>query len=337
MRAQRNAFTLIELLVVIAIIAVLIGLLLPAVQKVREAAARAKCANNLKQIGLACHSFECANGCLPTNGSWTIKSGPGFVGVPYSVHARLLPYVEQAALYQQVDLTISSARQPGVVGQRIPLFLCPSDPNDRPSTLTPPTYPTTYGAGQGDWFTEDWTIGRFGNGAFPGVAWPSQRGVRLLDITDGTSTTVGFAEVKAFGPFVDRALNFPSPPPPPATPAEVLALGGSFISVGIAGPAVGHISWAEGFQQFTGLTFVFPPNTVVSYVNPADGKIYDVDWGGGTGILYGAITARSYHAGGVNALFLDGSVRFVTDAIPQATWRALGTRNGGEAVDGSAF
>jgi prepilin-type N-terminal cleavage/methylation domain-containing protein/prepilin-type processing-associated H-X9-DG protein len=324
---RRLAFSLVELLVVIAIIAVLIGLLLPAVQKIREAAARTKCMNNLKQIGLACHNYHDTNGCLPPNGSWTTALSPTtFGGIPYSVHARILPYIEQAALYQQINLYVSAASQPAVVGQRIPIFVCPSELNDHLSSQSPPTYPTSYGAGSGDWFCENTATGQFGNGVFPGVSWPNERGVCLTDITDGTSTTVGFAEVKALGPLLLYGSNIPRPAPPPSTPADLLALGGTF------SPTFTHPSWAEGAVSFTGFTFVFPPNTAVLYVNPADGRTYDVDGGGGPTVVYAAITSRSYHSGGVNVGLADGSVRFVNNSIGQDTWRALGTRNGGEVV-----
>ena len=200
---RRLGFTLVELLVVIAIFAVLIGLLLPAVQKVREAANRGKCMNDLKQIGLAVHQFHDLNGHLPPNGSWQTAISPvSFAGVSYSVHARILPFIEQEALYRQANLDVSPWTQPEVDGKRLAVYLCPSDPNDHPSSGTVPTHPTNYGAGWGDWFTEDFQTGRFGNGAFPGVNYPSRGSIRLTDITDGTSTTVGFAEVKGFGALI---------------------------------------------------------------------------------------------------------------------------------------
>jgi prepilin-type N-terminal cleavage/methylation domain-containing protein/prepilin-type processing-associated H-X9-DG protein len=323
---RRSAFTLIELLVVIAIIAVLVGLLLPAVQKAREAANRSRCANNLKQIGLACHQFADANsGFLPPSMSGATNSN-NFPGIPYSAFARLLPYVEQTALAQQVDLKASAYTQPAVLRQRMAAFLCPSDPNDKLSASNPLTYPATYGFGWGDWYVQYYPTGQGGNGAFPLVAYPSQYGVKLVDITDGLSATVGAAEVKAFGPWLVRSSGLGANIPAPDTPADVVALGGQFLA------DTAHISWAVGFLSDTGITFAFPPNTNVPYTNPADAKTYDIDWVGGGTYNYGAMTSRSWHNGGVNALLMDGSVRFISSSIDQATWRALGTRNGGEVV-----
>jgi prepilin-type N-terminal cleavage/methylation domain-containing protein/prepilin-type processing-associated H-X9-DG protein len=328
MSPSRRGFTLIELLVVIAIIAILIGLLLPAVQKVREAAARSKCQNNLKQIALACHNFENALGSLPPGGVYPVAATQAD---SYSVHARILPYIEQASLYQLVDLNQAATAQPTVTGQRIATFLCPSEVNDVPRASTPPRYPQTYSANFATW--QVWTpaTGTGGDGAFPLVNTSVNKGLKITDYPDGTSNTVGFAEVKAWGEYF---LGGSPTSQPPDTPAALLALGGSLKAATI--PTTGsHTGWTEGQTFQTGVTFVFPPNTVVSYTAP-DGTAHDVDYvssrdgSSATAISYAAMTSRSYHAGGVNVALMDGSVRFVTNSIGQATWRALGTRNGGE-------
>jgi prepilin-type N-terminal cleavage/methylation domain-containing protein/prepilin-type processing-associated H-X9-DG protein len=327
---MRKAFTLIELLVVIAIIAVLIGLLLPAVQKVREAAARIQCSNNLKQIGLALHNYENTNKRFPANGTYPVG---GTSADSYSALARILPYVEQGNIYQLVDLNASAISQPTVVMQRIPIYLCPSEVNDKArDTSTPVRYPHNYGANEGTWFVLDPTTGQSGNGAIP-----LNRGLSAAGgYPDGLSNTVGFAEVKAYSSYllggVPKTLNAL----PPNSASDLLALGGSLKE------SVAHTGWTEGQTFQTGLTFVLPPNTPVPFTDPG-GAVIDVDYvsvrDGSSATLpsYAAMTSRSYHSGNlVNVLLMDGSVRSVTGTISLATWRALGTRNGGEVL-GSDF
>jgi prepilin-type N-terminal cleavage/methylation domain-containing protein/prepilin-type processing-associated H-X9-DG protein len=231
--SRRTAFTLIELLVVIAIIAILIGLLLPAVQKVREAAARAKCQNNLKQVVLAAHNYESANGVLPP------RKGTAYVGGSYysndaTPQALILPYVEQASKYSQFNFNYKTwndtdVANPGPVvngpdgkpinlaarSQDIPIYLCPSDPSDvrRPADWAdngdndPSQYPEgrlNYMACIGDTSTfvpiagvNDATWNRFG-GVFANPAAPASqpvKGTPIVGIADGTSNTAMFAEV----------------------------------------------------------------------------------------------------------------------------------------------
>ena len=182
--ARRTAFTLIELLVVIAIIAVLIGLLLPAVQNVREAAARVKCANNLKQIGLSVAAFEFTNQYLPPNGYASTNTPTSFSGDSPSVLARVLPFLELDSIYRLVDFrNAPNSNQDAVGTNRVGLFICPNEQNDRPFRPVPATYPTTYGANMGDWLVWNGNLGRGGTVRFRRPAsrargafgWPTSR------------------------------------------------------------------------------------------------------------------------------------------------------------------
>ena len=330
----RRAFTLIELLVVIAITAILIGLLLPAVQKVRGAAARAKCQNNLKQLGLALHNHMDAQGGLPANGNYAWSGSAVTTTNAWSALARVLPEIEQESLFRGIDFTTSYSTQVAVSSKRVATFLCPAEVNDRgqgtDATYGNKHWPISYAACQGTWATL--TAKAAGMRTGDGVFGPNRR-TRPADVSDGLSNTLAAAEVKAFTNRLGGAsttTTYPTPPSPPGTPAELFAFG-----TGTFNPAsYTHVEWVDGKVHETGFTTVFPPNTQVTYSSA--GTDYDVDvvLAGETspGDTLAAVTSRGYHTGGVNALLLDGSVRFVANAVSQATWRALGTRAGGEAV-----
>src|SRR5262245_25182135 len=157
------------------------------------------------------------------------------------------------------------------------------------------------------------------------------RRLRLTDVVDGTRNTLGMSEGKTFTPVLRDGNSRPVVGATiPATAAEVLAYGGTFK------PDGGHVEWVDARSIQSGFATTFPPNTVVPY--STGGDTYDVDFTsrreGTTASLptYSAVTARSFHAGGVNALLIDGSVRFMTNGIAQTTWRALGTWAGGEVI-----
>ncbi len=320
---KRGAFTLIELLVVIAVIATLMALLLPAIQKVREAADRIRCLNNLKQMGIALHNYENAMSVFPPAGAYPI----GGTGDSWSVQAHLLPYLEQANLQNLINWNASYAAQPLVTGQRVPTYICPSEINDKPRPDGAIThYPLNYAVNLGTWRVYDPMSGEGGDGAFS-----VNGGVAVRSFRDGMSNTLGLAEVKAYTPYLrDGGNPNATNAARPSSPAAIASLGGDFKSNS------GHTEWVDARVHQTGFTTVFSPNTKVPYVST--GESFDVDFNSSregkttNRITYAAVTARSYHPRLVNALIMDGSVRSFGNDIRPEVWRWLGTRTGGEPI-----
>jgi prepilin-type N-terminal cleavage/methylation domain-containing protein len=337
---RRRGFTLIELLVVIAIIAVLIGLLLPAVQKVRESASRAKCSNNLKNLSLAVHNHEVAMKVYPPSLNapvgGTFATGNGSWGVI----GRILSFIEQDNAGAKIDLEVGYDQPPNSTGGmaffRIPAIVCPSERNDRirvKADGSPNSYPINYVVNFGTWKVWNPVTGEGGDGAF----FPNAR-LTPAAFLDGTSNTLMFSEAKMYTPYARNGTGAASATPP-ATVADVA----SFISglpdkkMGATpNDCTGHTEWPEGRVHHSGFTTVLTPNTRVSVVH--NGIDHDADGNSqqegrsATLATYAAITARSYHTGLVNVALMDGSVRSIRNTIDLTTWRALGTRGGLETA-----
>ncbi len=304
---RRPGFTLIELLVVIAIIAILIALLVPAVQKVREAAARIQCTNNLKQIGLALHNHHDSKKCFPPG-----NAKPNGFGV----HSLFLPYVEQSALFTQIDFTKTAATNTGPMAIPVPIFHCPSDPQSAvPTGWAGNSYAGNYGSGI-TW-GGDATVS---NGVFYHVTGTT--GARFADISDGTSNTAAFCE-RLKGDWSNSTstprsdlINPKGVNPASADEAMNVCRAADFKDLSLQWYSNFGSVWIQGNQNVM-YTHASPPN------DPACAYPQNFTM---------TMPASSAHTGSVNLALCDGSVRTITSTIAIATWRALGTRNGNEPI-----
>jgi prepilin-type N-terminal cleavage/methylation domain-containing protein/prepilin-type processing-associated H-X9-DG protein len=298
---NRHGFTLIELLVAIAIIALLIGLLLPAVQKVRESANRVRCENNLKQLGLALHHFHDNYGAFPAGYLCRVRPDPTATAPGWGWAAQLLPFLEQDALGRQIDLSVpvEDPAHRAVRTQGLRLFVCPSDRETGVFTVqdaggTPladaatNSYAACYGAG-GE--IADDPAG--GNGLF----FRNSR-VRFADVTDGTSNTLALGE---------RAALFTQTP-------WAGAVSGGTTRVTPGAPVLGSAVEAAPTQTLA--------HTGSHTINDPDADPDDF---------------FTPHAGVGNFLFGDGSVRPIHARLPLPILQALSTRAGGEVVDANSF
>ena len=349
-------FTLVELLVVIAIIGILVSLLLPALSSVREAARGAACKSNLKQIGLAVKMYESANRCYPPSFEFdpTVKVDEIMKGGnngSWSIHGRLLPYMDMDWAQDMVDLD-KGYDDPvnldtGIPLMRVPGYLCASEEfdqvrlkdNDEDGIDEPYIYPQNYGFNFGSWLVYDSSTKTAGDGSF----FPNSR-LRPRNFTDGESRTLCAADVKAYTPYVRNVKSDPGERPTTveelATEAKEAKKEGQ-MKVGVdKNNCTGHTEWCDGRVHHSGITTVFKPNTFVAceLTGKKDGvtKIYDIDFNSGQEgkwdkfpVTKAAITSRSYHPGHVNVLMMDGSVHTIEDDIDPLEWQNMGSRNGG--------
>ncbi len=324
----------------IAIIAVLISLLLPAVQSAREAARRMSCTNNLKQLGLGIHNYETIVGALPPSivliGSGNTVSG--WIG--WSVSGRILPLMEQGPLFSSINFSYSgeSPENITVARQSVSVLICPSEPDPAPAAANVGiSNVTNYGFCMGDWFV--W-------GGFRGPqnrsAFGPNRSRRWSEFRDGMSMTLLASEGKAKQPLyrdcggLSRVNDPANVPAPGASPGDIVPE----YQGGGCEYKTGHSEWTDGQAHHVGFTTAWTPNTRSIGRSPA-GEPVDLDITGQRekrgGPTFAAITARSYHPGGVNVLLADGSVRFVKDGIAGTIWRSMGTISEGEVISADAY
>jgi prepilin-type N-terminal cleavage/methylation domain-containing protein/prepilin-type processing-associated H-X9-DG protein len=358
-RSRARGFTLIELLVVIAIIAVLIALLLPAVQSAREAARRAQCTNNLKQLGLACHNYESTNGVMPMGTVYPCNVGQTCQGWGHGYLVPLLQYFEQSVLYNAYNCSVGSngvangiwVANTTVFLTQVNSFLCPSDTPQLKTVLV------NYMANMGGPFALYGYSGiivpnaGLGAGSPPatvsGLPSATCGPIKIRDITDGMSNTAmisegasgtsnlngalagsGKAELRAW--FSITTTDYT----PSAAGIQTYLAACKSIPSGTA-PVSGIRGqyWYLGYPAYVNYNFynhAGPPNSRSCNTGVLAGNTWGMDY-------WGTNPPSSYHPGGVNIGFGDGSVRFVKDTVGQQAWWGIASRNGGETISADAY
>ncbi len=340
---RRRGFTLVELLTVIAIISILISLLLPAIQQTRESARQMQCRNHLKQFGLALSNYHDQHRvfpriCFEGSGSGS-ASRSGWQG--FSVHTMLLPFLDQAPLYQALNLNLYSLTglpNSELKNRSIPVFLCPSDVGGKAVGGAGNNYVVSGGPS----LIMISPIPGEGIGGSPGIAiqerdqigmFNMRRSISWKHLTDGTSQTIAVSEGIIGDGDRDRyrlgdlvkGTSFPAGFPNTFASADQLA---SFAS-GCETNSSDHFSsshkeWINGMPGQTAFNTLNPPNSSAADCH----ECTSCGWYDSRGVW----NSRSRHTGGVNVLMADGSVRFVSQTLDLLTWQRLGAINDGNPI-----
>jgi prepilin-type N-terminal cleavage/methylation domain-containing protein/prepilin-type processing-associated H-X9-DG protein len=336
-----RAFTLIEVLVVVAIIGLLIALLLPAVQAAREAARRSQCVNNLKQLGLAVQNYSDVNGALPP----AAATGPEWSN-NFSMKARVLPFMDQDALFNSLNMSFwqDSAQNATSLTTMVNTFLCPSDGNV-PCGTYDVSGPGARQIGYTSYPNNLGTTPTNNGGQYDGPAYfmgasgvPSVSRLALTvtpaGITDGTSNTALWSEIVRGRngttiPGPNQVYVMSIPPPPNTYVPLIIYLNACKNTTTLAGfDYKGRIWGTDYAAQGGGYSHIMTPNLKACIFQ---GQTQPLEYSAM------CVGASSFHPGGVNVGFLDGSVRFMKDSVNPQTWWAIATRAGGEVIDAGSL